>query len=75
MNVDVYITHIPSDWTVLYQQEIDFEGYNPWFHWFDGNYGCDCNRHIFFEGALGRDVDWDDCPCGNELYAIELELI
>ena len=43
----------------------------PWdeisyFLWTEGNYGCDCNRHIFFEEATGRDTG--DCPCGESRY-------
>lgn len=52
--------------------EDDF-GPVPYFMWTDGNYGCDCNRFLFFERALGHDPDFGDCPpCGEELYEAEV---
>lgn len=46
----------------------------PWeshshFMWTEGNYGCDCNRHLFFERAKGREPDDDECGCGETRYA------
>ena len=32
----------------------------------DGNYGCDCNRHLFFEQALGNDPQ-EHFPCGDRV--------
>ncbi|HEX9812083.1 MAG TPA: hypothetical protein VGA88_08365 [Burkholderiales bacterium] len=45
----------------------------PWdggsvFLWTEGNYGCDCNRHLFFERAFGREPDDDEHVCGDEKY-------
>lgn len=40
------------------------------FIWTDGNYGCDCNRYLFFERAHGRDPDFDDGECGDTAYSI-----
>lgn len=33
------------------------------FLWTEGNYSCDCTRHLFF-------TDWDgtDCECGGDKY-------
>lgn len=33
------------------------------FLWTEGNYSCDCNRHLFF-------TDWDGthCECGEDKY-------
>lgn len=44
----------------------------PWeehhnYLWTEGNYGCDCNRHLFFERAIG--VEPDDEKCGDEKYS------
>lgn len=36
------------------------------YFWSDGNFGCDCNRHIVFETAKGNDPDAEDCPCVSE---------
>lgn len=40
------------------------------FYWSDGNFGCDCNRSIRFEGKYteGRH------PCGDTAYAVRLTL-
>ena len=32
------------------------------FMWVDGNYACDCNRALFFNGEDG------DYPCGETLF-------
>lgn len=41
-------------------------GEPDWFMWEDGNYGCDCNRSLFFLG-----VDLDEClPCGDGRFEI-----
>ena len=41
------------------------------FMWNEGNYSCDCNRHIFFNVALGRAGSGEhQIPCGNVLYSI-----
>ena len=37
--------------------------------WSDGNYGCDCNRHLFFVRS-GGEVNCDDAPCGTTAYSI-----
>ena len=37
------------------------------YMWVDGNYGCDCNRHLFFERANG--VEPNDEKCGDEKYS------
>lgn len=39
----------------------------------DGNYGCDCNRHLFFERALGNDPNCGSHPCsGAEAEAYKI---
>ncbi len=38
--------------------------------WAEGNYSCDCNRHLSFERAIGNDPDFDEAPCGETLYAV-----
>jgi hypothetical protein len=37
----------------------------------EGNYSCDCNRHLFFHRAAGVEPD-EDCPCGDEAYSVNL---
>lgn len=38
------------------------------FCWQEGNFACDCNRHMFFEEADGREDD--DIPCSHGLYIV-----
>ena len=37
----------------------------------DGNYSCDCNRHLFFHRANGAEPD-EDCACGEVVYSVNL---
>jgi len=41
------------------------------FHWTDGNYGCDCNRHIFFHKS---DADDSDIVCSKGRYLVRVEM-
>jgi hypothetical protein len=36
--------------------------------WTEGNYACDCNRHLFFERAGGREPESREVACGDEKY-------
>lgn len=40
------------------------------FMWTEGNYSCDCNRHLFFEIAGGNSPDFDNAECGEDKYSI-----
>lgn len=46
------------------------------YHWTEGNYGCDCNRDIFFRTAEGLTQEdafresFGHVPCGNVLYRL-----
>lgn len=37
------------------------------YSWTDGNYGCDCNRAIFFAGDDDADI-----TCGSTAYSIRV---
>jgi hypothetical protein len=37
--------------------------------WTEGNFGCDCNRHLDFERAADHDPG-DDWPCGELAYTV-----
>jgi len=39
--------------------------------WSDGNYGCDCNRRLFFARAAGEEEDWDS-GCSEGLYSVRV---
>lgn len=43
---------------------------NEWrdaYLWADGNYSCDCNRHLFFERSSGNDPEVDSGTCGDQV--------
>lgn len=41
--------------------------------WSEGNFACDCNRHLFFVRAGNGDEDeGDDNACTSELYAAKI---
>ncbi|MCK4500745.1 hypothetical protein KAU11_09605 [Candidatus Babeliales bacterium] len=42
--------------------------------WSDGNYSCACNRHLFFERAIGNEPDDDDVKCGSMWYQISVNI-
>lgn len=51
--------------------EIDGEwGEASEYLWTEGNYGCDCNRHLFFERSKGLKPSIDDAKCGESQYSI-----
>lgn len=43
--------------------------YDGLFIWDEGNYGCDCNRHLFFGRAAG--IEPHDGVCGQGKYVVE----
>lgn len=48
----------------------DFEQ-GPRFGWSEGNYSCDCNRHLAFIG-WPQGGDTDAFPCGQDAYAVRV---
>ena len=40
--------------------------------WADGNYACDCNRHLFFERAAGNEPAWNEGGCGDIAYSVRI---
>lgn len=70
-----------NDAVGVWREKIEWEPHNAIFQWTDGNYGCDCNRHLFFERQLGQktedQLDEDNTPCGNnllyEMLSIEVD--
>ncbi len=42
------------------------------FQWTDGNYGCDCNRGIFFDRALDQEQEFESYECGSGRYKIRV---
>jgi hypothetical protein len=49
-----------TDETVEYTDELPLEDGQPFtWLWEHGNYGCDCNRFLFWERAHGREPEQD----------------
>lgn len=42
------------------------------YMWADGNYSCDCNRHLFFERAAGKEPEWNEGKCGDDAYSVRI---
>ncbi len=68
MAYDVYIRR-NSDGLVRVYHEDDPYTWNDSteFMWSEGNYGCDCNRYLFFQRAAEENED-DDVSCGTTQY-------
>jgi hypothetical protein len=74
----VNLTHIPSNQTVEFDDTWGYPDYirgedwetDPVFIWTDGNYGCDCNRHIFFNKDGLNNINYEDVECGEKLYRL-----
>jgi len=47
--------------------------YDGLYIWEDGNYGCDCNRYLFWERAGGREPfeEGDELHCGSSEYRVD----
>lgn len=41
---------------------------SDYYWWTEGNFGCDCNRHLEFQRAADEDEDGDDC--GETRYTV-----
>jgi hypothetical protein len=69
----VEILNTKTNETRVYEMaSIPDEEFNS-FIWEEGNFACDCNRHLFFERAGGNDPDMDDTddrPCGSDTYVV-----
>ena len=39
--------------------------------WSDGNYGCDCNRELFFERAGGVELEVLSTECSEGRYIVD----
>lgn len=65
----MFIVHIQNKKTGEVRKHIE-EGdwdYGKHYQWTYGNYGCDCNRALFFARAGGEDDTDVDQPCGNHV--------
>lgn len=53
-----------SDNDAIYEDGVDC------YIWEDGNYSCDCNRHLFFERAAGIEPVSEKCGTGK--YSVQV---
>lgn len=72
----IHLTDTTTGEERVWTQDDDWYGD---FIWSDGNYACDCNRHLFFQWAAGINTDvLDDSaplvemPCGHERYRVRI---
>lgn len=83
MKIDVEITLLESGEVVKYSEKYVYEDSKEPegcsaeevinFMWGEGNYACDCNRHLFFERAKEEEDDdsWGTL-CGNSRYTVRI---
>jgi|HubBroStandDraft_4_1064222.scaffolds.fasta_scaffold47461_5 hypothetical protein len=58
--------------TRMYRYDFEWDGENDQWMWTEGNYGCDCNRHMLFKRAHGiepDEADWER-GCSEDQYSI-----
>lgn len=51
---------------------------NSLYIWEEGNYACDCQRHIFFierSPEYCPETEIADHPCGKDKYSIKIEAL
>ena len=72
MKVTIKIKHIPSgeirDYHDEFEEITEQTDYNPIWIWQEGNYSCDCNRHIFFHNFK----DDEDIDCSDGIYKVNI---
>lgn len=67
----VLIRNLETNEVRVYEESCDWEGEGSVYLWTEGNFACDCNRHLFFERAGGTDdSEGEDCPCGEVIYQV-----
>ena len=69
--VMIYIRNKATDVEVSFTDYWDAHSY---YTWSEGNYSCDCNRHILFNRALGIETE-EVFPCGNRLYEVSIHTL
>lgn len=70
MSYQVLIRNNATGEERLYQYDFDW-GDSSLFLWTEGNYGCDCNRSLFFRRAVGEKVGCtESVDCGETAFSI-----
>lgn len=68
--VDVFIRRTEDGATTLYFDPY-CEDEGSIYIWSEGNYSCDCNRHLFFEKSMGVDLG-PEMDCSEGAYRVRL---
>ena len=69
----VIIRENSTQTNALYYMDDETDAHGWWnpFSWKEGNFSCDCNRHLFFTEAMTGKRDWNIIiPCGEILYSV-----
>lgn len=64
---DVHIMRVSTGEVRVYNYPGEWD-YGHDYMWSDGNYGCDCNRSLFFARAGGEPDD--ETQCGETAFKI-----
>lgn len=71
MTADVYIRRVADGMVRVYREDPwhppEGESIGSIYLWEDGNYSCDCNRHLFFQRAGGElgIHEIEEVPCNT----------
>ena len=52
-----------------YTDPIEWD-YDYIWSWTEGNFGCDCNREIFFNRAAGKEIDMSETKCTEGRFTV-----
>jgi len=53
--------------TIALPDSYEWEDYHCFWMWSEGNWGCDCNRRIVWDGEYDHDKDY---PCTDTIFSI-----
>lgn len=67
-----YVVHIRKEATGEIRRYTDGLEWLGDFIWSEGNFACDCNRHLFFEHAAGNEPA-ESHECGSVAYSVKIE--
>jgi hypothetical protein len=75
----VSLISIRDEFTGIVRVYDDKDEWHGDYIWDEGNYSCDCNRHLFFQWAAGVDTDvlddedpLVDHPCSTDHYSVRI---
>lgn len=69
---EVKITKVATGETRVHSVDSEWDDDLVLFMWEDGNYGCDCNRFLFFERAGSSKPSLEGLTCGEGAYTVLL---